>query len=373
MQTGENHEALRKIFDFIRLASCLILLLHFYICCYPLFHHYGLTNSKADEIILHLVTGTPALQGNTRPKSLSVLLLLVASIGIKGRKSESQNPKTICILLIAGLLVSFCSDVILNIFNESNAQQLFYILATSCGYLMFLSGLTRLSRLITVKLNGDIFNEINETFPQEEELIENEYSINLPASYKLKSIIRKSWINIINPFRALLVMGTPGSGKSYFVIRHVITQHIRKGFTFFIYDYKFPDLSKIAYNHLLQNQKAYAVVPKMYFINFDDLSRTHRCNVLYPDSLLDITDATESSRTIMMALNREWIKKNGDFFVESPINFTTAIFWYLKKYQGGKYCTLPHSIDLLLARIVSNANQFRISGVIDVEGKIISA
>ncbi len=158
--------------------------------------------------------------------------------------------------------------------------------------------------------------------------------------------MRSSWINVINPFRALLVMGTPGSGKSYFVIRHVITQHIKKGFSFFIYDFKFPDLSLIAFNHLLSNLGLYAVVPKMYFINFDDLARTHRCNVLYPDSLLDITDATESSRTIMLALNREWIKKSGDFFVESPINFTTAIFWYLKKYKKGKYCTLPHAIEL---------------------------
>ncbi len=346
MQTGENHEALRKIFDFIRLASCFILLLHFYLECYPLFRGCGLTNNKADEIILHLVNGTPALQGTIRPKSLGLLLLIVASIGVKGKKSESQNPKTICILLAAGLLFCFCSDIILTLFEDSPKQQIFYILITSVGFLLFLSGLTRLSRLIHVKLNQDIFNDLNETFPQEEQLIENEYSINLPATYKLKSVVRKSWINIINPFRALLVMGTPGSGKSYFVIRHAITQHIQKGFTFFIYDFKFPDLSRIAYNHLLQNANAYPVIPKMYFINFDDLSRTHRCNVLYPDSLLDITDATESSRTIMMALNREWIKKNGDFFVESPINFTTAIFWYLKKYQGGKYCTLPHAIEL---------------------------
>ena len=336
MQTGENHEALRKIFDFIRLASCLILLFHFYIECYSLFHDWGLTNSKADEIILHLVTATPTLQGTIKPKGLAILLLIIASTGIKGKKSESQNPKTICILLTAGVLLFFCSAGIL---TDSPAQQIFYIIATSCGYLIFLSGLNRLSRLINVKLNQDIFNDLNETFPQEEQLIENEYSINLPATYKLKAIVRKSWINIINPFRALLVMGTPGSGKSYFVIRHVITQHIKKGFTIFIYDFKFPDLSRIAFNYLLQNQNAYSVTPKMYFINFDDLSRTHRCNVLYPDSLLDITDATESSRTIMMALNREWIKKNGDFFVESPINFTTAIFWYLKKYQGGKYCT----------------------------------
>ena len=29
--------------------------------------------------------------------------------------------------------------------------------------------------------------------------------------------------------RGLLVMGSPGAGKSYFVIQHIIKQHIEKG------------------------------------------------------------------------------------------------------------------------------------------------
>ena len=182
MHTGENHEAFRKIFDFIRLASCLILLLHFYIECYSLFRIWGLTNTHADEIILHLVTGTPALQGTIRPKSLGLLLLIVASIGMKGKKSTSQNLKSIYILVIAGLLLYFCSDTILGLFDNSPSQQLIYILLTSLGYLLFLSGLNRISRMIYVKLNQDIFNDLNETFPQEERLIGNEYSINLPAT-----------------------------------------------------------------------------------------------------------------------------------------------------------------------------------------------
>src|SRR5258708_153076 len=90
----------------------------------------------------------------------------------------------------------------------------------------------------------------------------------------------------------------------------------------------------------------YPVPPKLYIINFDDLSRSHRCNLLSPETMVDITDATESSRTIMLALNREWQKKLGEFFTESPINFVTAIFWFLKKYENGKYCTLPHAIEL---------------------------
>lgn len=131
------------------------------------------------------------------------------------------------------------------------------------------------------------------------------------------------------------------------MIRHIIDQHIKKGFSLFLYDFKYDDLSKIAYNKLLQYQGNYKIKPRFYLINFDDLDRTHRCNPLDPDCMEDITDATEASRTIMMGLNRDWIKKQGDFFVESPINFLTAVIWYLRKYDSGKYCTLPHVIELM--------------------------
>src|SRR6185503_12863289 len=217
------------------------------------------------------------------------------------------------------------------------------------GYLLMVTGGTWLTRLLKEKLNKDIFNSENETFPQEERKLENEYSINLPAKYNLKGKTRDSWINFINPFRGLLVAGTPGAGKSYFVIRHIIDQHIKKGFSMFLYDFKYDDLSKIAYNKLLQYKGNYKTKPAFYVINFDDLNHTHRCNPLDPGSMNDITDATEASRTIMLGLNREWIKKQGDFFVESPINFLTAIIWYLRKYEDGKYCTLPHVIELMQA------------------------
>jgi hypothetical protein len=115
----------------------------------------------------------------------------------------------------------------------------------------------------------------------------------------------------------------------------------------FVYDFKYDDLTRITYNKLLQYRGNYKVKPAFYIINFDDLNRTHRCNPLDPDSMEDVTDATEASRTIMLGLNREWIKKQGDFFVESPINFLTAVIWYLKKQRGGRYCTLPHVIELM--------------------------
>jgi hypothetical protein len=183
-------------------------------------------------------------------------------------------------------------------------------------------------------------------FRRKKRLLNNEYSINLPARYHLKGRIRNSWINIINPFRGLLLLGSPGSGKSYFVIQHIIKQHISKGFSMFVYDFKFDDLTRIAYNQFQKNRHKYPADAGFYVINFDDLSRSHRCNPLDVSTMHDITDAAESSRTIMLGLNQEWIKKQGDFFVESPINFLTALIWFLCKYKDGRYCTLAHVIEL---------------------------
>lgn len=346
MQSSENIQALTKILDFIRLASIVLMLMHFYSACYPAMQQWHITAPVVDRIIFNLSQSIKFLAGVNKPKILVLFVLLISLLGSKGKKDEKLTIVPVLFSICIGLLLYFISSLFLFINIDPAPLACLYISVTSIGYLSILSGGAKASRLLFLKFQGDVFNEKNETFPQEERFLENEYSINLPAQYSLRGKIRKSWINIINPFRALIVLGTPGAGKSYFVIRHVITQHIHKGFSFFIYDFKFPDLTRIAYNTLRLHYDKYEVCPQIYLINFDDLSRTHRCNPLFPESMLDITDATESSRTIMLGLNKEWIKKTGDFFVESPINFVTAIFWYLKKYENGKYCTLPHCIEL---------------------------
>ena len=82
--------------------------------------------------------------------------------------------------------------------------------------------------------------------------------------------------------------------------------------------------------------------------------------------MLDITDAAESARTILMGLNREWIKRQGDFFVESPINFLTAIICFLRKYQDGEFCSLPHAIELMQVEYVKLFSILRTEKEIDV-------
>ena len=193
----------------------------------------------------------------------------------------------------------------------------------------------------------DVFNTENESFQQETQLMENEYSVNLPTKFYYNKKWQNGWINIVNPFRATIVLGTPGSGKSFAVVNNYIRQHIEKGFSMYIYDFKFDDLSTIAYNHLLKYADNYKVKPKFYVINFDDPRRSHRCNPINPDFMTDISDAYESAYTIMLNLNRSWIQKQGDFFVESPIILLAAIIWFLKIYDNGRYCTFPHAIELL--------------------------
>ncbi|RRJ90770.1 conjugal transfer protein MobC [Flavobacterium macacae] len=349
MQTGENEQALRKILDMTRLIAITILVIHFYFFCYAAFSQWQLTTMITDKILGN-IQKTGLLSGFHKSKLFALVFLAISLIGAKGKKNEKLNYQVASAYLFTGLLVYFISSLVLKIDMGFRPAALLYILLCSAGFLLVLTGGTLLSRIIRNRLNSnDVFNRENETFPQEERLLENEYSINLPAQYRLKDKTRKSWINIINPFRALMVLGTPGSGKSYFVIRHVITQHIRKGFTMFVYDFKFDDLSKIAYNTWLQNQHCYQKPPRFFIINFDDLARTHRCNPLEPSAMSDITDAAESARTILLGLSREWIKRQGDFFVESPINFLTAIIWYLRRYKDGLFCTLPHVIELMQA------------------------
>ena len=345
MHTGENEQALRRIMDMTRWISIFLLLLHFYHACYGAFRLWDLYSTPTDNL-LENVARTGLFRPFNKAKGAALFFLLISLLGVRAKKREGAGYKKPAVYLLAGLLLYFSSSLLLLLTGSMETIAIAYMGATTSGFLLVLTGGTLLSRIIRQKLSGDIFNAENETFPQEERLLQNAYSINLPARYKLKGRLRRSWINIINPFRGLLVMGTPGSGKSYFIIQHIIKQHIQKGFAMFVYDFKWSDLTTLTYNQFLRHKFNYGDAPHFYTINFDDLSRSHRCNPLAPQTLLDITDAAESSRTILLGLNREWIKKSGDFFVESPINFVTALIWFLRRHKGGKYCTLPHVIEL---------------------------
>ena len=346
MDTGENSQGLHSALEFTRLLSIVVLLLHYYHIGYDAFEHWQITSKITDQLFKN-IEGTGLFKDFNLSKIVSLGFLVIVLIGARGRKNDQLTWKNCLVYVLIGIGLFFSSGLIwlLNIEIEPKIE--WYILVTSSGYLLVMAGGTLLTRVIKQQLGEDTFNKANETFPQEERLLENEYSFNLPARYNLKGRTRNSWINVINPFRSTLVCGGPGAGKTWFVIRHVIKQHIQKGFGLFVYDFKYDDLSRLTYNYLRLFKGSYKTEPKFCVINFDNLSHSHRCNPLDPDLMFDITDASESARTIMFGLNREWIRKQGDFWVESPIIFLTGIIWFLKKFNDGQYCTLPHVIELM--------------------------
>lgn len=345
MNTGENEQGLRKILDMTRMISIVLLCLHCYYYCYRAFESWHWTTGLTDDLISNIIKTGLFNQFHTS-KLMALGFLCISLIGAKGKKEEKLSYKTAWVYIISGLLFYFGGAIIRFTPVSIEPSALMYIGLTAIGYLMLLTGGTYLSRIIKSQFNNkDIFNTENESFPQEERLLENQYSINLPAQYHLKDKVRKSYINFINPFRAILILGSPGAGKSYYVVRHIIAQCIAKHFSMVLYDFKYDDLTIIAYNHYLKHRKKYPVEPKFYVINFDTIM--HRCNPVNAQTMIELTDASESSRTTLLGLNREWLKKQGDFFVESSINFFTAILWFLRKYQDGIFLTIPHAIELI--------------------------
>ena len=280
-------------------------------------------------------------------KIFAVVFLALSCLGTKGVKEEKITWTKIYVCLGIGFVLFFLNWWILSLPLPKVANAGFYIFTISVGYILLLMAGTWISRLLKNNMFDDVFNTENESFMQETKLMVNDYSVNLPTKFWYKKKQWKGWINVVNPFRAAIVLGTPGSGKSYAVVNQFIKQQIEKGYTGYIYDFKFPDLSTIAYNHLLNNREGYEKVPTFYVINFDDPSRSHRCNPINPSFMDDISDAYESAYTIMLNLNRTWVQKQGDFFVESPIILFAAIIWYLRIYEDGKYCTFPHAIEFL--------------------------
>ena len=347
MQQEDDLRALAKIMEFGRAVSIFLLVVHVYVYCYPSITAWHLNLEVIDRILVNFNNTTGIFNCILWSKLLAVLLLAVSCLGTHGVKGEKITWPKIYAVLVAGCALFFLNWWLLKLPLPHMANTAFYIFTLTAGYLALLMSGLWMSRLYRHNLMEDVFNMENESFMQETRLMENEYSVNLPTRFYYKKRWNNGFVNIVNIFRACMVIGTPGSGKSYAIVNSYIRQLIAKGFAIYIYDYKFDDLSTIAYNSLLKNMDKYEIKPRFYVINFDDPRRSHRCNPINPEFMTDISDAYEASYTIMLNLNRTWIEKQGDFFVESPIILLAAIIWYLKIYKNGIYCTFPHAVELL--------------------------
>ena len=347
MAQEDDLRALGKVMDFMRGISVIFLLINCYWFCYEAFHVWGFTLGIIDKILMNFQRTTGLFSSILWTKLFCVVFLALSCLGTKGVKEEKITWPKIWTVLFSGFVFFFLNWWLLVLPIGKVGVASLYIFTLSVGYICLLMGGVWMSRLLKNNLMDDVFNTENESFMQETRLMENEYSVNLPTRFYYKKKWNNGWINVVNPFRASMVLGTLGSGKSYAIVNNYIKQQIEKGFAMYIYDYKFPDLSEIAYNHLLNHLDAYKMKPQFYVINFDDPRKSHRCNPINPAFMTDISDAYESAYTIMLNLNRSWIQKQGDFFVESPIILLAAIIWFLKIYENGKYCTFPHAVEFL--------------------------
>ena len=344
-QQEDDLRALAKIMDLIRGLSILVVVTQIYWYCHNLIGDW-VFHAQTMKILNGLNEAGGLYNNLWNAKWWALLLLALSCFGTKGVKDEKIKWRQIWIIIgIGGVLF------LLNWWMMSLGWQITYIVTTVAGYVCLLLGGIWMSRMLKNNMMDDRFNDENESFQQETRLLTNDYSINLPTKFYYKKRWNEGWINIVNPFRATIVLGTPGSGKSYAVVNNFIKQMIEKGYSLYVYDFKSPDLSTIAFNHLLNHlDKSGDVEPKFYMINFDDPERSHRCNPIHPDFMSDIADAYESAYTIMLNLNKSWVQKQGDFFVESPIVLFAAIIWFLRIYKGGQYCTFPHAIEFLCRR-----------------------
>ena len=347
MAQEDDLRALGKVMDFMRGISVIFLLINCYWFCYEAFQSWHFTLGIINKILMNFQRSTGLFSSILWTKLFCVVFLALSCLGTKGVKEEKITWPKIWTVLFAGFVFFFLNWWLLALPIGKVGAASLYIFTLSVGYVCLLMAGVWMSRLLKNNLMDDVFNTENESFMQETRLMTNEYSVNLPTRFYYKKRWNKGWINVVNPFRASMILGTPGSGKSYAIVNNYIKQQIEKGFAMYIYDYKFPDLSEIAYNHLLHHLDAYQVKPQFYVINFDDPRKTHRCNPINPAFMTDISDAYESAYTIMLNLNRSWIQKQGDFFVESPIILLAAIIWFLKIYENGRYCTFPHAIEFL--------------------------
>lgn len=280
-------------------------------------------------------------------KLCAFLFLALGCYGTKSVRNGRVDRRHIVAAACLGFPLFFLNGFLLSLPAGIGFQGWSYTLTLGAGYLSLLAAGVWLRRLMKQPLMDDPFNDNNESFLQEERCIDNDCSVNLPTRYRYKGQWRNGWISVVNVYRSTAVIGLPGSGKSYAVLNNYIKQHIEKGFSMLIYDYKFDDLTRIAYNHLLRHLDKYTVKPRFCIINFDDPRRSNRCNPIDARFMDDISDAYESAYVTLLNLNKTWVDKQGDFFTDSAVILLAAIIWYLKIYDNGHYCTFPHAIEFL--------------------------
>lgn len=301
-------------------------------------------DNRVTQFILDLLARFKVFNYVSGCKVAELICICVVCIGTKAKKALKFNVKTMVIYpVLAGLtLVGMCF-----IFHGMNigmswfsfpANRILYALCSVVGTMLVHQGLDGIAKYYNYKVGEDRFNFENESFQQSETLVANDYSVNIPMIYYWKQKMHKGWINIINPFRGTIVLGTPGSGKSFGIIDPFIRQHAAKGFSMMVYDFKYPTLAKTLFYQYCKNRKAGRLPQNCDFrtINFTDVEYSDRINPIQRKYIPDLAAASETAATLLASLNKGGGEKKGGseaFFTNSAENFLAAIIYFFVNFH----------------------------------------
>ena len=343
----------QKIYGFFQKAVYMLVLIE----CSIIF--FGGTQIPILPKLLKSFAKMPFLFPPYHAKLAELLLIILIAIGTKPKKNQDINiTKSILLPIVVGLLMMFGSLAFIDdTFRKDipqftpyfNIYQAVYALLSFVGVLITLLGADNISKIMKIKLGKDRWNIEEESFDQNKELITNDFSINIPYLFYYNKRMNHGWINI-NPFRGTLVIGTPGSGKSFGIINPAIRQLIGKGFCLCIYDYKFPDLGKIAYYHYqLKRQHDESYKHEFAVINLNEVERSKRVNPLRKEYLATLAEAQEMAEAMVSSLQKGGGSGGGSdqFFTQSAINFLASCIAFLAKYEEGRFSTLPHLLSFM--------------------------
>ena len=293
-------------------------------------------------------------------KLATLVLIGLVAIGTKAKKKRDLNIATeITLPIILGLLMVFSSLVWQNeagnsklpkIFPGLNLYQAIYAVLSFLGAVILQMGADSISKLMQQKMGKDRWNVEEESFAQNEELVDTDTSVNIPYLFRHQKKTNKGWINI-NPFRGTMVIGTPGSGKSFGVINPAIRQMIAKGFCLCIYDFKFPDLAQIAYYHyLLKKSKDSGYQYDFHVINLNEVEKSKRVNPFKKEYIQTLAEAQEMAESMVSSLQKGGSSSGGGsdaFFTQSAINFLSSSIYFFFSFENGKYSDLPHILSFM--------------------------
>lgn len=301
-------------------------------------------DNRVTQFVLDLLGRFKVFNSISGCKVAELICICVVCIGTKAKKALKFNVKTMVIYpVLAGLtLVGMCF-----IFHGMNTgmswfsfptNRILYALCSVVGTMLVHQGLDGIAKYYNYKVGEDRFNFENESFQQSEALVANDYSVNIPMIYYWKQKMHKGWLNIINPFRGTIVLGTPGSGKSFGIIDPFIRQHAAKGFSMMVYDFKYPTLAKTLFYQYCKNRKAGRLPQNCGFrtINFTDVEYSDRINPIQRKYIPDLAAASETAATLLASLNKGGGEKKGGseaFFTNSAENFLAAIIYFFVNFH----------------------------------------